>query len=266
MASDMTESDARQIKGVVEEAEEKMKRDEVYLGHDKDGAVNTGFPARYFARKDDEKKVRLLQEYTAALNTEGRLPTIYAPTEQDMNVLMRKDAEKELMNFENFLQTYFDLDNPIHQKLLDSLYPNYFKRRWEVIVDKLKIQEKIAKLKLLGPQTPEDLMFMYALHNGDIEIPTEVVFDTSKNEANNQTRFNRGFFNIHHWTSEPYVTDERIEKHKVFTEKGNLGGSKKPVYDVASLIGMAAQDRRGAKQEKAKNVMGQFKTVFGGSS
>ncbi len=266
----MTEGDAHQIKGVVEAAENDMRRDEIYVGGDgvADSATRGGqgkpaqnvFPAKYFSRKDDEKKVRLLQEYTASLNSEGRLPTIYAPTENDMNVLMRKDAEKELVNFEGFLQDYFDVDNPIHQKLLFDLYPNYFYRRWEAVEQKLKIQEKIAHLKLFGPQKTEDVMFMYALHNGDIEIPTSVVFDTTQNSKQNQDHFNRGFLNVHHWTSAPQHAG-RVGVKPYFTNK-DLRDPTAGSSDISALLTHAAA-RKGAGQEKVKSVGGQYKSVFG---
>ncbi len=262
MASEITEADAREIKGVVESAENNMRMDDVYLGGKGAGeGMNNIFPARYFARKDDEKKVRLLQEYTASLNSDGRLPTIYAPTENDINVLMRKDAEKELMNFEAFLQNYFDVDNPIHQRLLHDVYPNYFNRRWEVIVDKLEVQKKIAKLKLFGPQTREDVMFMYALHNGDIEIPKSVVFDTTQTDEINQKRFARGYFNIHHWTDAPTGAG-RVGTAKFFDVGGlaagtaNIGAFDKIMAEVA---------RKGAGQENAPGgiVSSQWSGVFG---
>lgn len=268
MASEETEVDARRIKGVVEEAENNMKRDEVYLpgGPGKNGegkAAQNVFPAKYFARKDDEKKVRLLQEYTAALNTQGRLPTIYAPTESDMNVLMRKDAEKELMNFEGFLQNYFDVDNPIHQKLLYDLYPRYFERRWDVVKEKLQIQEKIAKLKLMGPQTTEDMMFMYALHNGDIEIPSSVVFDTKQDTAANETRFKRGFFNIHHWTSKPQYAG-RVGENPFWSANGVAASVEPTDASVSNLLTFAA-NRKNAGQENTRGVAAQFGSVFGKS-
>jgi hypothetical protein len=126
-----------------------------------------------------------------------------------MNVLFRKDQEKELLNFEAFLQDYFDLTNPIHQKLLKELYPNYFERRLDVIRESLTLQEKLARLKLFGPQTKEDIFFIYAIINGDIKIPDTLVFDLDKGTSTT-TQFNRGFFNVKRWTTEANATPTRL--------------------------------------------------------
>lgn len=159
------------------------------------------FPANYFAKKDDEKRVRLVQDYSRWLGSKdgGELKTLYVPTEDDVNVLLRKDQEKELLNFETFIQEYFDLANPIHQKLVRELYPNYFERRLDVIRETLSLQERIAKIKLLGMQTKEDVFFVYGLMNGDIKLPDEVVFNLDKEQSEATKNFNRGFLNFKKW-------------------------------------------------------------------
>ena len=156
------------------------------------------FPANYFAKKDDEKRVRLVQDYSRWLGDTG-LRTMYVPTEDDVNVLLRKDQEKELLNFETFIQEYFDLANPIHQKLVRELYPNYFERRLDVIRETLSLQEKLAKVKLLGMQTKEDVFFVYGLINGDIKIPTDVVFNLDAKQKDAKDNFRRGVFNSKTW-------------------------------------------------------------------
>lgn len=174
------------------------------------------FPANYFAKKDDEKRVRLVQDYSRWLGSNKGLQTLYVPTEDDINVLLRKDQEKELLNFETFIQEYFDLSNPIHQKLVRELYPNYFERRLDVIRETLSLQERLAKIKLLGMQTKEDVFFVYGLMNGDIQIPEQVVFNLDKKQADGADNFSRGFLNFKKWT----------QGTRSITEKGRLGGER----------------------------------------
>lgn len=197
MATDYTERDAKEVKQVLEGVEKSFEKPSTAI---KAGKANDAghFPANYFAKKDDEKRVRLVQDYSAWLKDGKGLNTLYVPTDDDINVLLRKDQEKELLNFETFIQEYFDLSNPIHQKLVRELYPNYFERRLDVIRETLSLQERIAKIKLLGMQTKEDVFFVYGLMNGDIKMPEEVVFNLDK-EQTDPTRFNRGFFNFKKW-------------------------------------------------------------------
>jgi hypothetical protein len=204
MAASFTEKDAYEIKGVKEGVEERYDGGEMIARATEKQHV---FPAKYFAKREDEKRIRLIQEYHRYLNTgdgkgEGKVPTVYSPTEEDYNVLLRKDAEKELYNFEGFLQSYFDVTNPIHQRLLKEVYPNYFERRLDVIKDHLEIQEKIARIKLFGVQTKEDIFFMYALTNGDIKIPSAPVFAIDSVTAPDEDAFERGFFNPKRYTGE----------------------------------------------------------------
>ena len=71
----------------------------------------------------------------------------------------------------------------------------------EVVRETLSLQEKIARLKLFGPQTKEDIFLLYSLINGDVEIPDSVVFslDEGKTKAGH---FNRGFLNVKRWAQE----------------------------------------------------------------
>lgn len=196
--ADYTERDAKEVKQVLEGVEKSFEKPSTAI---KAGKADDGqhFPANYFAKKDDEKRVRLVQEYSQFLQQDKKLNNIYVPTEDDINVLLRKDQEKELLNFESFIQEYFDLSNPIHQKLVRELYPNYFERRLDVIRETLSLQERIAKIKLLGMQTKEDVFFVYGLMNGDIKMPEDVVFNLDKQQKDTEKSFNRGFFNFKKW-------------------------------------------------------------------
>jgi len=198
MATDYTERDAKEVKQVVEGVEKSFEKPASAIKAGKADDVGH-FPANYFQKKDDEKRVRLVQDYSRWLKSDANLNTLYVPTEDDINVLLRKDQEKELLNFETFIQEYFDLSNPIHQKLVRELYPNYFERRLDVIRETLSLQERIAKIKLLGMQTKEDVFFVYGLMNGDIKLPNDVVFNLDKKVDDPAKAFQRGFFNFKKW-------------------------------------------------------------------
>lgn len=204
MATDYTERDAKEIKQVVEGVEKSFERPATAIKAG-DTAAPGYFPASYFKKGEDEKRVRLVQDYSRWLGEKSNnggagLKTLYVPTEDDINVLLRKDQEKELLNFESFIQNYFDLSNPIHQKLVRELYPNYFERRLDVIRETLSLQERIAKIKLLGMQTKEDVFFVYGVMNGDIRIPDQVVFNLDAADRKAAENFKRGFFNVKKWT------------------------------------------------------------------
>lgn len=186
------------------------------------------FPANYFKSGEDEKRVRLVQDYSAWLKGSKGLDTLYVPTEDDINVLLRKDQEKELLNFETFIQQYFDLSNPIHQKLVKELYPNYFERRLDVIRETLSLQERIAKIKLLGMQTKEDVFFVYGIMNGDIRIDdiNKAVFNLDAKQANADDNFKRGFLSAKRWAAAGSVPKNPLGKDwnkGLFGAQGSVG-------------------------------------------
>lgn len=203
MSSEFTQRDAENVA----EAQEKLRK----LGERQFEAqplTDGQFPAHYFAKKKDEERVRLIQEYIRFLNQPGQLTdagkggvaALYTPTEDDIRVIERKDQEKRLVQFEGFLEKHFNMKNPMHQKLLNDIYPQYYDRRLEIINDNLKLQEKMARLKLYGPQTQEDIFFLFALYQGDIELPTTLASDLDTKPFNEQ-RYVRGMFNAKKWAN-----------------------------------------------------------------
>lgn len=214
MSSEFTQRDAENVT----EAQEKLRK----LGERQDEAQQltpNRFPAHYFAKKKDEEKIRLVQDYVKFLNTPGQLTdatkggvaALYTPTEDDINVIMRKDAEQRLVGFEAFLEKFFDLKNPIHQKILNDVYPQYYDRRLEIINDNLKLQEKMARLKLYGPQTQEDIFFLFALWQGDITIPTSLASSLDE-KTFDEAKYARGMFNAKKWAA-PTIKVKAGDKH-----------------------------------------------------
>lgn len=146
-------------------------------------AGDHGFKAKYFQKTDHEKKVNLLQNYIKSLGpTLGPAATIaYDPT-KDIDLLLQRDKELELYQFDNFIQQVFNIFEPSHQRIIRELEPEFYERRWDEIERQINIEKEIAKIKLFGVQTKEDLMFIYALGSGRIKPPSKLAFDTTKNE------------------------------------------------------------------------------------
>lgn len=238
MATDYTERDAKEVKQVVEGVYDQFEKPSTAI---KAGPKDTAghFPANYFAKKDDEKRVRLVQDYSSWLKNTKKLDTFYVPTEDDINVLLRKDQEKELLNFETFIQSYFDLTNPIHQKLVRELYPNYFERRLDNIREVLSLQERVAKIKLLGMQTKEDVYFVYGLMNGDIKLPKDVVFDLDKAQNNADDRMQRGMFNFKRWAKKGSVPVNPLGKtfgRGLFQDTATTAGTHNSVQNTKNSL------------------------------
>lgn len=61
MATEFTEADAREVKSAVEGTEKSFEKPASAI---KPGNQPGTFPANFFAKRDDEKRLRMLQDYT----------------------------------------------------------------------------------------------------------------------------------------------------------------------------------------------------------
>jgi hypothetical protein len=87
------------------------------------------------------------------------------------------------------------LNDPNELAIVRKLYPEYFEKRRKLIEKKLDIERRIAMIKLFGIRSQEDLLFVYALYNGQIEIPKKLVFDTTYSDTDNEKEWTRGWLN-----------------------------------------------------------------------
>ena len=264
MAASYTTADAVDVKQNVEEIQSNLVNNATTaLG----AGEGKSFPAEYFRKNEDQKRIGVLTDYISWLNSQ-KIPAIYTPTEKDINVLLEKDAERELYNFESFLQMTFDLDNPQHQKLVRELYPNYYERRVDVIRKTLKVQEKIAMLKLFGPQTKEDIFFIYALWSGAIEIPKNVVFDTTKADEGRGDKIKRGLLNPKTWTLTPKTAGGQLPPtyghDAFFTPEGQARhkGQVAANNDIYGKLGWATKGRAGQQETWNDTYVERGSSVF----
>lgn len=134
-----------------------------------------GFRAKYHKVYDDEKRLRTEDEYVAQANIQRTYPV---DVNKHLEIAERKEKELQLRQFDDWLQQFFNIYDPAHQRILRELEPEFYQRRWEVIEDHLETQRMIARIKLFGVQTKEDLMFCFAIRQGFIQLPQGTAFDT----------------------------------------------------------------------------------------
>jgi hypothetical protein len=160
---------------------------------------NDTFPAKYFEEQEDEKLLRLKEDFIAgtAKRISGlggdKVSVNYTPDQKDAKVWLRKTDEARLMHFEQWFEHKNKGDKSLAtMKLMRELYPEYFERRIQLIDQHTHIQKKLAVMKLYGgPRTKEDLKLLYLLENDLISQPDKVAFDTTPNAKNIQ----RGLLN-----------------------------------------------------------------------
>lgn len=93
-----------------------------------------------------------------------------ALTMEEVAAIERKLQQGAEMGYDGwFANTWqFESDNPVMQKWARDINPEYFRRREEQIDNMAELQKQIAKMKLYGPRSEQDLMLLYNIDTGAI--------------------------------------------------------------------------------------------------
>jgi len=154
-----------------------------------------GFARQYFT-KDEAERRRDLQLSLAGdvAQKAGRgVQALVSPTEEDVNILVRRQAELDLYQFENWLASIYDPRDPNMGRLINDMYPEYYQKRLEQIDMDAELQKRAAKLSLLGPQSKDDLWLLYNIHMRRVVIPDHALHIP---DLTRKGDVRRGLFNV----------------------------------------------------------------------
>jgi len=137
------------------------------------GSEAASMPARYFEGDEDDD----LQAIKHQLATTARPAPI---TDSDAERVMRKSAAIEVAKEEEWFQNQwaFNSSNPTMQRWAQGVFPEYFARREQVLEEQAQLQLAIAKMKLRGPRSREDLDLLYAIDSGVVQVGKKPIYDT----------------------------------------------------------------------------------------
>ena len=173
------------------------------------GAVDEQFPTA--AHIDSKPGDALLAaKVDLAAQTEAAKPG-GLPGVTPFGVLQAKDSdfqrlidirEKEInVQFEKWFASNFDKMDVTHKAAARELFAKFYEDRLKNLDTNIELTRKIARLKVTGPQTKEDLYLLYALEAGLIDTkyldnllhPERAIAEDK--EIVRQARFRRGLFN-----------------------------------------------------------------------
>lgn len=127
---------------------------------------------------------------------------VYNPDQYDFEYWREKDAAMKNIGFENWLINSINVDDPNQRKWLQEIVPEVMQKRIDFIDDIADIQKRLARIQNLGPQSKEDLEFLYQLRSMDeqtrkimdayIGKPVHLLHKTDQTQAGGITR---GFMN-----------------------------------------------------------------------
>ena len=131
-------------------------------------------------------------------NVNGYTPYGQAVLEnRDIAWLDRKRQQAQYLDYEKYLANRFNLKDPPTAMFFESIMPRYFQERLAQIHEVAELQKKIAELRLLGPQSEDDLYMEYAILNGLVQLPKGAVWDPDSwyDTKDQHELYVRGLFN-----------------------------------------------------------------------
>lgn len=98
-------------------------------------------------------------------------------TEEDAAYVKRQRDQVENADFDRWVMQKYDLNNPSDLFLFQSIAPDQFQRRMDLIDYQQNLVTKYAKIRLMGARSLEDLKFEWLIETGRIELPQGPVWD-----------------------------------------------------------------------------------------
>lgn len=200
------------------------------------------FPARYFEGDADDD----LQEIKNQLASARRPAPI---TDSDAERVMRKQAAFEVAKQEEWFSDtwHTDSSNPTKQRWAQSVFPEFYDRREQVIEEQARLQLALAKIRLRGPRSREDLDLLFALDQGYLKPGDKPLYAlTGPSTAEKDAR--RGIFN-----------PRRNKMAEADPRPGNLANpldftKKRPLDRISGSKGASSNHRRLAFGENYEDV------------
>jgi hypothetical protein len=174
------------------------------------GAVDEQFPTATHIESDPRDPMLALKAELVEDNMKEKGPGAL-PGVTPFGILQAKDSdfqrlieirEKELeKQFEQWFATNFDRMDPTHKAMARQLFGKFYQDRLNNLDTNLETTKRIARLKITGPQTKEDLYLMYAMEAGLVDTdyldnllhPERVA--RNQNDEARQANYRRGLFN-----------------------------------------------------------------------
>lgn len=168
------------------------------VGLTQTGVPDEQFPADYTAHdKRDEymdAKLKLQKEGQPGVTAFG----IAEQSEDDIKWLLKKQAAAEEANFEQWFAQEYDRLDPASKEWAREALPRFYSKREQLLKRQTENLHRLASIKLHGIRSKKDLMTMYALDTGRLDVgPLQNLLnpETTEARAAAQDNFKRGLMN-----------------------------------------------------------------------
>lgn len=138
------------------------------------GAVQASneFPYVPFARDNYDDISAIKRQFQA-----GGAKAVVTLDKDDADYALRQRAQVENADFDRWVMQKWNLQDPAQNFLMQTIAPDQFQRRLDLIETQQSLVSKYARLRLLGPKSLEDLKFEWLVETGRITLPKGPVWD-----------------------------------------------------------------------------------------
>lgn len=220
------------------------------------------FPADY---SDPDARDRIMTEKLALADAKGVTPFgQLIATDNDFNWLDRKREAEAYANFSLWFAESFDKMSPEQKATAKKLFPGFYAERLKMLKKNVALTEKLAQLKLFGPETSADLKLLYAAEAGYIDTdplenilhPERVKAAQSKKVA--QDRFARGLLNPNRMLRQDTMGTRADNSAQWLSGRGRQANTTNPTTPPFSVAGANLPDNGSSLFKQQNEFMQQF--------
>lgn len=214
--------------------------------------VDEQFPTDALGQETEEdvlmtEKLQLQKEFQEA-GKPGVTPFgVLQAKDSDFQWLQKKREQEIEANFQAWFAQGYDRATPEQKKIARELYPEFYAQRMRYLDKQIELQRDIARIKLEGPKTKEDMILLFSIEAGFIDgEPLKHILDPeaaekAKAKEEQQLRFRRGLLNPRRLPRGDWGTKTREINAQSLTGKksaGLYGGT--PAYRLGTTVGQTS--------------------------
>ena len=118
-------------------------------------------------REDFAFKQQMMKDPTIN-KVEGGATVNYEMSDNDVAVVRDAENARRMYEYHAYLDKHWDLRIPGHLNYVMSIEPEYVQMKMTALQDKLKLEEKLTRLKAFGVQDQDDMRTKYLVDTGQI--------------------------------------------------------------------------------------------------
>lgn len=158
-----------QTESQITRTDDRMKKahEATLPGHSVLGQAGQAMLPAKLTRDDQDENRRILELPQVAQELGYRQPV---GDQQLAEYIQRKRQDARFVDREKWIAKRFDLSSPEKAAWFNQIMPSFLERRKRFGEAKLAMQKQLFDIVLYGPQSEEDLDFLFAIDNGSIDL------------------------------------------------------------------------------------------------